>query len=98
MSRLSIVHDTVYRYRKPVRFGLHRLVLRPREGHDVDIAAMAITAEPSFQLRWSRDVFGNSIATLELLERHGVDYAQGYHLGRPAPAELVFNTKEQNTR
>ena len=68
MSRLSIVHDTVYRYRKPVRFGLHRLVLRPREGHDVDIAAMAITAEPSFQLRWSRDVFGNSIATLELLD------------------------------
>ncbi len=72
MSRLCIVHDTIYRYRKPVRFGPHRLVLRPREGHDVDVAAMSITAEPGFRLRWSRDVFGNSIATLELLEEADV--------------------------
>jgi EAL domain-containing protein (putative c-di-GMP-specific phosphodiesterase class I) len=25
--------------------------------------------------------------TLELLREFGVDYAQGYHLGRPAPLE-----------
>jgi EAL domain-containing protein (putative c-di-GMP-specific phosphodiesterase class I) len=24
-------------------------------------------------------------ATVELLQEHGVDYAQGYHIGRPKP-------------
>ncbi len=66
MSRLRIVHDTIYRYRKPVTFGPHRLVLRPREGHDVNVAAMSIDVQPSFELTWSRDVFGNSVATLTL--------------------------------
>jgi EAL domain-containing protein (putative c-di-GMP-specific phosphodiesterase class I) len=28
-------------------------------------------------------------ATLDLLRTMGVDYAQGYHLGRPAPLELM---------
>lgn len=64
MSRLRITHDTVYRYRAPVRFGPHRLVLRPREGHDVDVVAMSLEAEPAASLVWSRDVFGNSIATM----------------------------------
>lgn len=68
MTRLRIVHDTVYRYRQPVRFGMHRLVLRPREGHDVDVAAMSIDVTPAFTMRWSRDVFGNSVAMLELME------------------------------
>jgi transglutaminase-like putative cysteine protease len=66
MTRLRIVHETIYRYRKPVTFGPHRLVLRPREGHDVDVAAMTIEVQPSFELDWSRDVSGNSIATLHL--------------------------------
>jgi len=66
VTRLRIIHDTTYRYRKPVTFGPHRLVLRPREGHDVDVAAMTIEVQPAFELTWSRDVFGNSIATLEL--------------------------------
>jgi transglutaminase-like putative cysteine protease len=68
MSRLRIVHDTIYRYRKPVTFGPHRLVLRPREGHDVDVESMTFEVQPSFELAWSRDVFSNSIATLTLTE------------------------------
>jgi diguanylate cyclase (GGDEF)-like protein/PAS domain S-box-containing protein len=28
--------------------------------------------------------------TLDLLRRHGVDYAQGYHIGRPAPIDEAF--------
>lgn len=64
MSRLLIVHDTRYSYRKPVTFGPHRLVLRPREGHDLHVAAQTITGTPEFSIHWSRDVFGNSIAML----------------------------------
>lgn len=28
--------------------------------------------------------------TLQLLREYGVDFAQGYHVGRPAPVDAVF--------
>jgi transglutaminase-like putative cysteine protease len=68
MSWLRIHHETIYRYRKPVRFGPHRLVLRPREGHDIRVEEMTLQIEPDFDLEWSRDVFGNSVATIHLLQ------------------------------
>ena len=63
MSWLRISHETTYRYAKPVRFGPHRLVLRPREGHDVRVEEMRLTIDPVAELEWSRDLFGNSVAT-----------------------------------
>jgi Bacterial transglutaminase-like N-terminal region len=67
MSWLHIIHDTIYRYKKAVRFGPHRLVLRPREGHDVRIEKIRVEIEPEFELEWSRDLFGNCVATAHLL-------------------------------
>lgn len=67
MSLLRIVHETTYKYRTPVRFGAHRLVLRPREGHDVRVEEMRLEIAPEFELAWSRDVFGNSVATARFL-------------------------------
>ncbi len=66
--RLRIVHQTRYRYNKEVHFGPHRLVLRPREGHDLRVESMEVRIEPAAQLTWSRDVFGNSVATVEFEE------------------------------
>ncbi|MDF3057346.1 MAG: hypothetical protein K0R17_1561 [Rariglobus sp.] len=66
--RLRIIHQTRYTYKKEVEFGDHRLVLRPREGHDVRVEAMDVKIEPAAQLTWSRDVFGNSVATVEFEE------------------------------
>jgi len=63
MSYLQLVHETIYRYAEPVRFGPHRLVLRPREGHDLRVEEMKLQLSPDFDLEWSRDVFGNSVAT-----------------------------------
>jgi transglutaminase-like putative cysteine protease len=63
MSWLRIIHETTYNYSKPVRFGPHRLVLRPREGHDVRVEEMRLKIEPAYELEWSRDLFGNSVAT-----------------------------------
>ncbi len=63
MSRLRIIHETVYSYKTAVRFGPHRLVLRPREGHDVRVETMRLDIAPEFDLEWSRDLFGNSVAT-----------------------------------
>jgi transglutaminase-like putative cysteine protease len=63
MPLLAVRHVTTYRYRQPVAFGEHRMMLRPREGHDQRIleARLEITPAP-VELRWLHDVFGNSVA------------------------------------
>jgi transglutaminase-like putative cysteine protease len=66
--RLHVEHETLYRYREPVRFGRHRLVVRPREGHDLRIERMTLRIEPAHEVSWIRDVFGNSIALVDFLE------------------------------
>lgn len=68
MSWFQINHETIYRYSEPVRFADHRLVLRPREGHDIRVEEMRLTISPEFDIEWSRDVFGNSVATVRLLD------------------------------
>lgn len=67
MSWLRIIHETTYAYKAPVRFGPHRLVLRPREGHDMRVEEMRLEIAPEFELDWSRDLFGNSVATAYFL-------------------------------
>jgi transglutaminase-like putative cysteine protease len=64
VKRIRIIHDTAYRYHEPVRFGTHYAMLRPREGHDVHIAASRLVVEPEASIRWRRDIYGNSIAIL----------------------------------
>ena len=63
MPLLTIHHKTEYRYTHPVGFGEHRIMLRPRDGHDLRVLSgnLEITPEPS-SLRWIHDVFGNSVA------------------------------------
>jgi transglutaminase-like putative cysteine protease len=65
MLRLQIRHRTAYSYSEPVRFGQHRLVLRPREGHDSHIVDMQLHIEPAHEVTWVRDVYGNSIALVD---------------------------------
>src|SRR5258708_9089927 len=62
--KLRIQHETVYSYTRSVRFGPHRLVIRPREGHDVRVESMNLSSSPVAEVTWTRDVFGNSIASL----------------------------------
>lgn len=68
MSTLRIEHHTTYRYGRPIEFGRHRLVLRPREGHDLHVVRMTLDIFPAHRVLWSRDVFGNSIALVDFLE------------------------------
>jgi transglutaminase-like putative cysteine protease len=67
MNRLRIEHLTRYDYVRPVAFGRHRLVLRPREGHDVRVESMRLEISPAYRLEWTRDVFGNSVAIVDFL-------------------------------
>ena len=63
MPFLTIRHVTTYRYRQAVAFGEHRLMVRPREGHDQRLIAARLDIDPPPQdLRWLHDVFGNSVA------------------------------------
>ncbi|MDD5199619.1 MAG: transglutaminase family protein [Terrimicrobiaceae bacterium] len=68
MKRLRITHLTEYRYSEPVTFGPHRALMRPREGHDVHIEGSLLDITPRANVRWFRDMYGNSIAVLEFLE------------------------------
>lgn len=55
-------HTTIYRYSRPVRLGDHRLMLRPRDSHDLRLIKTNLTISPPATTRWLHDVFGNSIA------------------------------------
>jgi len=59
MKRTEIRHTTRYGYGAPVRLGLHTLLLRPREGHDLRIAASALDIAPEALLSWRRDLYDN---------------------------------------
>ena len=62
MTVLTIRHVTVYRYARPVEFGDHRLMFRPRDSHDLRLIDTALVTAPPAQVSWQHDVFGNSIA------------------------------------
>src|SRR6266568_4633712 len=70
MPLLTIHHKTEYRYAHPVAFGEHRIMLRPRDGHDLRVLSGILEIVPQpMSLRWIHDVFGNSVAIATFDER-----------------------------
>ncbi|HVH78438.1 MAG TPA: transglutaminase family protein, partial [Stellaceae bacterium] len=63
MKVLKVRHVTRYRYKQPVSFGEHRMMLRPRDSYDQRLieAKLQIDPEPS-ELHWMHDPFGNCVA------------------------------------
>ena len=62
MAILNIRHLTAYRYRRPVAFGEHRMMLRPKESYDQRILDAQIVVGPTpADVRWVHDVFGNCV-------------------------------------
>jgi transglutaminase-like putative cysteine protease len=59
---LTVLHRTTYRYRRPVSFGEHRLMFRPRDSHDLRLLDTSLRLTPTASVRWLHDVFGNSVA------------------------------------
>ena len=68
MRRIKIVHLTTYRFGATVQLGPHHLLLRPREGHDLRIESSLLQITPAHQLRWHRDVQGNSVTVVHFNE------------------------------
>lgn len=59
---LTVQHRTTYRYRKPVAFGDHRMMLRPRDSQDQrQLESRIEISPPPSELRWTLDVFGNCV-------------------------------------
>ena len=70
MPTLTIRHVTTYHYRRPVSFGEHQMMLRPRDDEDQKVleSELKITPKPS-QLAWTQDKFGNHLATARFTGR-----------------------------
>jgi len=69
MQRLRITHLTEYFFSTRVTLNQHRLLLRPREGHDVRIESSRLEITPAYRIKWQRDVFDNSLALVNFQER-----------------------------
>ena len=63
MTILAVRHLTTYRYKRPVAFGEHRMMFRPRDSYDQRLieASLRIQPEPT-HIRWIHDPFGNCVA------------------------------------
>ena len=66
--KIRIQHRTTYSYTVPVKLGQHRIMVRPREGHDLHIESSALEITPAHTIRWMRDVNGNSLAKVDFSE------------------------------
>lgn len=72
MKQICIQHATEYRFSEPVELREHRLLLRPREGHDIRIVGSKLEVNLGHALKWYRDVYGNSVGVLRLTQRGSV--------------------------
>lgn len=70
MPALSIRHLTIYRYRRPVAFGEHRMMFRPLESHDQRVlsAELDISPDPSL-VRHIHDVGGLPVGVVRFEAR-----------------------------
>lgn len=64
MTRLIIRHETRYAYERPVAFGPHRLLVRPRDSHATRIVEASLSFSPAGETRWLYDALGNCVCLL----------------------------------
>ena len=56
---LEVDHTTTYRYARPVRFGQHRVIFRPRTGHDIHVHEANIEVSVPSRVDWVQDTQSN---------------------------------------
>jgi transglutaminase-like putative cysteine protease len=70
MTVFSVHHTTTYRYTRPVRPGLHQLLVRPRDSFDQHLLDSRLTVTPDpHEVRWIHDVFGNCVTLVDFSEK-----------------------------
>lgn len=58
---LAVRHVTTYKYRQPVRFGVQRLMFRPRADHDIQVTNCTIDINLPSRVDWVLDSQSNSL-------------------------------------
>ncbi|MGH6623372.1 MAG: transglutaminase N-terminal domain-containing protein, partial [Burkholderiaceae bacterium] len=61
---LAVRHVTTYRYKRPVRFGQHRLMFRPRAGHDIQVTDCTVEVNQPARVDWVLDSQSNSVTLI----------------------------------
>src|ERR1700712_785137 len=70
MPVLSVQHVTTYRYRRPVGFGEHRMMFRPRDSFDQRVLSWSVDISPHpIALRSIPDAFGNIVTLARFGQR-----------------------------
>ena len=64
MPRLSIRHESLYVFDRPVRFGRWRLLMRPLDTHATRLIEASLETPPA-QVTWSYDAYGNCVCHLQ---------------------------------
>lgn len=65
MTRLTILHETRYDYDRPVQFGLHRLLIRPRDSHSLRVVNASLQVTPPGEIRWIYDALANCVCLFQ---------------------------------
>ena len=100
MAVIKVRHVTTYRYKQPVSFGQHRMMLRPRDSYDQKLldSSLEITPAP-VALRWVHDVFGNCVAIAQFAGRAAeLRFESVIRLDHSATDALDFQIEEYATR
>lgn len=67
MPIYRVRHVTTYRYARPVHFGPHQVLFRPRDSYDQRLISAELNVLPGpATVRWVLDVFGNCVAHVEI--------------------------------
>jgi transglutaminase-like putative cysteine protease len=96
MTLFSVRHTTIYRYARPVAFGEHRLMFRPRDSFDQRLLKASLMVDPEPRhVRWIHDVFGNCIAIVQI-SRPATELRFKHHirLEHTSHAEPFFETDD----
>lgn len=66
MTIYTVHHNTVYRYRRPVKLGQHQMLFRPRDSFDQRLIDCRLLVKPEpVEIRWIHDVFGNCVTFVD---------------------------------
>jgi transglutaminase-like putative cysteine protease len=95
----NVTHTTVYRYKKPVSFGEHRVMFRPRDSHDLRVLATDLQVSPESIVRMIQDPHSNSVALVQPLSSalelrivcsFTIEHAHSYNLELPVSQASEF--------
>jgi len=90
MTVFIVRHITTSRYKQPVSFGEHRMMLRPRESLDQRVLDSKLEIRPKpTDLRWTQDVFGNHVAVARFAGRAHVLHFDSTIRVDHSPADIV---------